>query len=111
MLEDNPNLENQQEYIKKALINFDLALELDPESASLHTNYGILLAQNEDWHFAKMAFREALRIDPKNKLAKQNLNDVEMLVGQASNMGAASDLQPRHRPLMKRHIGPTPKIH
>mmetsp|Transcript_22504 Transcript_22504/g.31314 ORF Transcript_22504/g.31314 Transcript_22504/m.31314 type:complete len:390 (-) Transcript_22504:55-1224(-) len=106
---DNANAD----FKRNALANFELAMEVEPESATLRTNYGILLAQMQDWTHAKMALLDALHIDPKNENAKKNLKMVEDIVEEYTERrpGDNAGNDPKFKPLTKRYIGPTPKIY
>jgi hypothetical protein len=60
-----------------------------------------------------MALKEALRLDPAFKLARDNLQSVEDIIAQSGGLDKLMDgggSAVRHKPLMKRYIGPTPKV-
>lgn len=52
------------------------ALALDPQDAEIHNNLGVALAHQKRFAEATQAFRDAVRLDPTFKEAKQNLHGV-----------------------------------
>ena len=70
-------------------------------------------AQLNDFKFAQMALKEALRLDPSYKLAQDNLKGVDDIIAESGGLDSLMDDTAdavRHKPLMKRYIGPTPKV-
>ena len=49
----------------------------DPENANAHTNFGLLLARQGQMQRASVEFREALRINPRQRQAAEALRTIE----------------------------------
>lgn len=58
-------------------------MRLNPEDASAQANLGTPLAQLGRLTEAKSHYEAALRIDPSNQLARENLLQVELMLGEA----------------------------
>ena len=71
-------LGNSQEkigQIKEAKINYQTALEIEPNNASIHKILGNLYAENNSWHSAIICYKKVVEIEPNfadnyRKLAK-----------------------------------------
>ena len=59
--------------LAESLPHFRKAVEIQPADATLQTNLGVALARAGDFQGAIAAFEAALKADPENKAAKQNL--------------------------------------
>lgn len=87
---NDPNLKFQRAVILERLGRADEAqrdyeaLTQDfPEFSEPQNNLGVLLARKGLWSEARSRFELALRADPNNRLAKENLADVWLQLGHA----------------------------
>ena len=65
----------------EAVVQYRLALEINPGNALLQCNLGLALAAQEHHEPAAAAFRQALRIDPRFAAARVNLGNVLLASG------------------------------
>ncbi len=75
------NNKNNQQYLERgyesivagdynqALINFDKAIEIDPESVEAYNNRGLILGIMGDYSSALADFNKSIQIDPNNSEA------------------------------------------
>jgi len=73
--------------VKKALAYYKEAIRLDPELASLHTGLGLLWIQEGKPEKAAKELSIALELDPKDEIARKNLE----LLRESAGVPAASD--------------------
>jgi Flp pilus assembly protein TadD len=66
-------IELRQGHIKEAQENMRSAVHLDPYSWSMHTIYGVVLAQNGDCPGAEQEFEAALALNPGDALTQAQL--------------------------------------
>lgn len=82
-----------------------LALTIQPDSASLHDTYGYLLFRQGDLEEARDEFEQALRLDPELASALNNLGITLLTAGQPlealSHLQAAIALDPGNAALQK----------
>ena len=69
-----------------AEVHYRRALELSPETADVHTGYGVLLARRGRFEDAVAALKRALAIDPLNDEARF---DLARVLEEQGNIGAA----------------------
>ena len=61
----------------EAVRHAETALSLNPEDAATHNFLGVVLASSDRLPEARRAFREAVRIEPSNVRARENLARAE----------------------------------
>ncbi len=66
----------QQGDIKGAELALQKAINLEPENAALHSNLGIILADQNRFEESIREYREAVRISPLNPVFHNNLGNV-----------------------------------
>lgn len=69
--------------VDAAIVQFRIALALDPEFAGAHTNLGVALRRAGDLAAAEAEYRQALELDPDTLSAYQNLAALLRLQGRA----------------------------
>ena len=75
------------------------AIRVRPTFAFAHNNLGIALAMKGDLDDSVTAFREALRIDPKNPGTAVNLNKVLQMKADRDAKATPRELAPPPRPV------------
>ena len=62
--------------IRGAELSLQKAINLEPENAALHSNLGIILADQNRFKESIREYREAVRLSPKNPVFHNNLGNV-----------------------------------
>jgi Flp pilus assembly protein TadD len=57
-------------------LHFRAAVRLNPQDANAEANLGSALAETGNLKEARLHFEHALQIDPKNELARENLEQL-----------------------------------
>ena len=57
-------------------MHFQAAVRLNPQDANAEANLGSALAETGNLKEARLHFERALQIDPKNELARENLEQL-----------------------------------
>jgi Flp pilus assembly protein TadD len=57
-------------------LHFRAAVRLNPQDANAEANLGSALAETGNLREARLHFERALQIDPKNELARENLEQL-----------------------------------
>jgi adenylate cyclase len=84
-----------QERYDEAIAEYRKALELDPLSAIINTNYGYLLMVARRFDEAREQYRRTLELDPTFRIALQRASELEAYLG---NYSAARQLLIRAYP-------------
>ena len=75
----SPPLDDQKKMYAQALREYQVALELDPENATIYYNCGLTLGKMGLFNQAGECFKEALRIKPNFIEAFEKLETIESL--------------------------------
>ena len=78
----------QEGKIEEALTHYTEALELDPQSPELHTDFGLVLVQQGRLEEAAEHFSEALKLNPDDQTARENLDLVLVKLGKPASTAA-----------------------
>jgi len=68
--------------IQKAIDEFKLALEIDPNNVNVHNSLGVCYGLQSHYDLAIAAFQKAIAIDPGEYMALHNLGLVHLLIEQ-----------------------------
>lgn len=86
---NDPNLRFQKAYVLELLGQTDLAIaqyealtEMHPEFSEPQNNLGVLMAAKQELEQAQARFELALRANPHNQMARENLADVMIRLAQ-----------------------------